>query len=41
MHKVRHIVVQVWKRNTILGAYGLPYNNLVYIIELIPVLVTA
>lgn len=40
MHKVGHIVVQIGKSNPILGTNGLPDNDFVDVIKLVPVFVT-
>lgn len=41
MHKMWHIIVEIWERNTIFRAYGLSYNNFVDVIEFVPIFVTA
>lgn len=39
MHEKRHVVVQIWESDAILCAHRLPNDNLVNVVELIPVIV--
>lgn len=39
MHKMRHIVVQIWKCNSIFGTNWLTNNDFVDVVELIPIVV--
>lgn len=40
MNKMWHVIIQIGKCNPIFSTYGLPDDNFVDIIELIPVFIT-
>lgn len=41
MNEMRHIVVQIWKSNTVFRSHWLSDDHLVDVIEFVPIIVTA
>lgn len=40
MNKMWHIIVKIWKSNTIFGTNRLSYNNFIDVIEFIPIFIS-